>query len=307
MPWLSAAAYRQSSSEAITALPKLQRQATRFSFRHIVHVYDDAVLPINTAVQAITFRTMLNAKQVVEKMADVTCIAVTFSDDAHLVPTGIVHAPVLSRMVGDVARFTNARPLPLLFDVLDLGLAAGIGGAHSDENEFIIFTNSDIHLQPNFYVEVAQLLEQGWQAMSINRRTLDVPIAQRRWDEKFFSEPGQAHPGFDCFVFPASWYARFARSLSCCGASYVMRSLLFNLIAQSSRYLFLDHAHLTFHLGDDRKWEVQSFDEYRDFNEAQAMAVIEAIAVDTSAFARLRDFIRGEADGPFKRLVNRLA
>lgn len=307
MPWLTTTVFKQDQGESLFALPTFAGGATNLRFRHIVHAYDDKDLPANTHVQAITFRTMRDAIALAGPDLPVRAVAVTFPEDRHLVPAGIVSAPMLRRDVGTVAEFATRRPLPLLFDILDQGLATDAGFDDDGRVEYIVLTNSDIHLQPYFYRVLADLVGKGWDAFSVNRRTLDVGTDQRDYSALHFAEAGKDHGGFDCFVFPAAMLPRFTRSDCCCGVGYVMRSLMFNLVAQSPRYLMVTGAHLSFHLGDDRKWQVRAYDEYLDFNLAQARSVIAAVADDARKFARLADFIRAHEDDPFKQTVNRLA
>lgn len=310
MPWLTPTVFKQSEQESLIGLPTFAGGQKRPRFRHIVHVYDDKDLPVNTQVQQITFRTMEGAMAFAAPEIPVRCVAVTYPEDLGLVPLGITHAPVLQRFVTDVADFATKRPLPLLFDILGNGLEAQAAFAEEevcDTAEYIVLTNSDIHLQPYFYRVLAELIGQGWDVLSVNRRTLDVEPGQRGFNPLFLAEPGKEHGGFDCFVFPASMAAQFARTQSCCGVGYVMRSLMFNLVALAPRYLMLTGAHLSFHLGDDRKWQVSAYDEYLDFNLDQARAVITAVAGDPEKLTRLADFIRAHEDDPFKLTVNRLA
>ncbi len=310
MPWLTPTVFKQSEKESLIGLPTFAGGQKRLRFRHIVHVYDDKDLPVNTQVQQITFQTMAGAIAFAAPDIAVRCVAVTYPEDLGLVPAGITHAPVLQRFVTDVADFATKRPLPLLFDILGNGLAAQAAfdeEAVSDAAEYIVLTNSDIHLQPYFYRVLAELIGQGWDVLSVNRRTLDVEPGQRGFNPLFLAEPGKEHGGFDCFVFPASMVAQFAHTQSCCGVGYVMRSLMFNLVALAPRYLMLTGAHLSFHLGDDRKWQVSAYDEYLDFNLDQARAVITAVAGDPEKLTRLADFIQAHEDDPFKMTVNRFA
>lgn len=100
----------------------------------------------------------------------------------------------LTRTVQDVGDFQIPRPLPLLFDVLELGAAA------AKPQDFLIYTNSDICLQPYFYGAVRQLISAGYDAITINRRTFGD---QRTGplDPLMMAEVGQPHKGYDCFVF----------------------------------------------------------------------------------------------------------
>jgi hypothetical protein len=102
-------------------------------------------------------------------------VAITYPEDVGLVPAGVVVAPPLKRVVTVVARFAIPRALPLLFDIIDAGLSAPAPqnpGTHSVE--FVILTNSDIHLQPPFYRVVGELIRRGYDVVTINRRTIDA-------------------------------------------------------------------------------------------------------------------------------------
>jgi hypothetical protein len=264
-------------------------------------------VPANTAAQAITFRTLRDAIAYAGPDLPVRAVAVTYPDDARLVPEGIELAPPLKRHVGDVAEFRTRRSLPLLFDILDHGLAGEWTGTPADTDDYVVHTNSDIHLQPYFYTVLAELIGQGWDAITVNRRTVDADPEQRDFATLFMADAGADHPGFDCFVFPVAWFSRFAPSRSCCGASYVMRGLLYNLVARAPRMLMLGNAHLTFHLGDDRKWEAASYGEYESFNLAEARNVLRAHAGDAEAFARLHPFVLAHEEDPFKETIRQLA
>jgi hypothetical protein len=307
MPWLTPSVFKQVPGEALICLPRLADRGQPLRFRHIVHAYDDRELPANTAVQAITFRTMRDAIAYAGPELPVTAVAVTYPDDAHLVPDGIERAPPLCRHAADVADFKIRRPLPLLFDILGNGLVDASGASAPGGGDYIVHTNSDIHLQPYFYKVLAELIGQGWDAITVNRRTVGADPEQRDFSTLFMADAGADHPGFDCFVFPAHWFAGFAQSRSCCGASYVMRGLLYNLVARASRMLMLSNAHMTFHLGDDRKWEAAAYGEYEDFNLAEARNVLRAYAGDSEAFSRLHPFVLAHEEDPFKQTVRQLA
>ena len=120
--------------------------------------------------------------------------------------------------------------------------------------EFVVWTNSDIHLQPPFYRVLAELIHQGYDAITVNRRTIDIDRRARSFSPLFMADSGAEHPGFDCFVFPAAMFRSFVRSRACCGAAEVMRSLLFNIVANARRFLMLTTPHMTFHLGNDQPW-----------------------------------------------------
>jgi hypothetical protein len=319
MPWLTPIVFKQGQDEALSRLPRFGDGPNRIRFRHIIHPYNDVAVPQNTAILPITFDTVERARQFAKPDYRVTCVAVTFPEDIELVPAGVVRGPTLQRDVTDVAEFAIPRHLPLLFDILKNGVSVALSDgerpasphrlermfdrllrkpstpespvAPLDEVEFLILTNSDIHLQPAFYSVLAVLIEQGYDVITVNRRTIDVDPQDRSSSPLHLAEHGSDHPGLDCFVFPTRMMESFVPSECCCGAGHVMRSLLFNLVAHSRRFLMLTHAQMTYHLGDDRYWAEPQFDDYLKFNIAQAQSVIAAFAKDPGKTKRLADFI----------------
>jgi len=319
MPWLTPVVFKQAQNETLSKLPSFGDGPRKIRFRHIVHPYNDMAVPENTAILPITFDTMERARRFAGPDYPVTCVAVTFPEDIGLIPVDLVKGPVLRRDVTDIAKFAVPRRLPLLFDILRGGVSVayskgGFPGSTgrvglmvnrilrkqsvntpnaraSDEVEFSIFSNSDIHVQPAFYSVLAVLIQQGYDVITVNRRTLDIDPQGRSPSPLYFAERGNDHPGLDCFVFPSRMMDDFIPSECCCGAGHVMRSLLFNLVAHARRFLMLTHAQMTFHLGDDRYWAESRFDDYQSFNMAQAKLVIAALAQDPEKARRLAEFI----------------
>jgi hypothetical protein len=159
------------------------------------------------------------------------------------------------------------------------------------EGEFIVLTNSDMHLQPPFYRVVAEFIRRGYVAITIARRTVDVKPIERTFTPLLMVEAWHDHPGFDCFVFPSRMTQDFGVNDCCCGAGAVMRSLLLTLVAQARRFLMLTQARLTFHLGEDVHWRDPIFADYIEFNLAEARFLVESLAKDPEKAKRLIEFI----------------
>lgn len=312
MPWLTPIVFKQGHDEPVTRIPIFGDGARTIRFRHVVHIYKDLAIPANTAVQSITFESIRQASQFAAREYPVICVAVAYPTDMDLVPPGVVIGQPLRRFVTDIAQFEVQRPLPLLFDILYSGAAAGIvdcpseATSRSGEVEYLVLTNSDIHLQPAFYRILAEFIHQGYDVITVNRRTIELGDGARTFSPIFLAERGTDHPGFDCFAFPASMLDSFARSNSCCGAGNVMRSLLFNLVAHAHRFLMLTHAQMTYHLGDDKHWASAAFADYVDFNVSQAKSVIEALARDPTKAKRLAEFITAHEDDVFREFMSAL-
>ncbi|MES2999071.1 MAG: hypothetical protein V4787_00140 [Pseudomonadota bacterium] len=231
------------------------------------------------AVQAMTARTMRLAASYSGDLLKPSLVPRLIGCVAHDEPgelaAGFFAAPPLERTVLDVGTFRVARPLPLLFDILESGARA------ADPSGFLVFTNSDICLMPHFYRAVQAMLMRGVDCLIINRRTVSSLESYGANPELAMTEVGNRHPGLDCFVFPAAWVAEFTRSDACAGAGWVMRSLLYNLVAKSKRMLILRDAHLTYHFGDDKPWADESLSDYDAFNLQQARTVLDRLAGDS--------------------------
>jgi hypothetical protein len=241
-------------------------------------------------MQAQTARSMRLAVRQVRSYegqapgCDCRLLACVESGQISTIPLGFRPTQPLRRSVLDVGAFGVSRPLPLLFDILEAGAAA------AEPDGFLVFTNADICLQPHFYFAVRALLAKGFDALIINRRTVDPLSAYGAHPELAMMETGRSHPGLDCFVFPASWVARFARSNACIGAGWVMRSLLYNLVANAGQMLILRDVNLTYHFGDDRSWESEALGDYVAFNLAEARSVLSRLVATESARAALEKF-----------------
>ena len=331
MPWLTPIVFKQAQDEPLSGLPRFADGPRRIRFRHIIHPYNDVAVPENTAVLPITFDSMRRARHFAAPEHPVTCVAVAFPEDVELIPADVVNGPALQRDVTDIGRFAIPRRLPLLFDILKNGVSAFSGRETTlragriqqiinhvlrrlftsdpqirppDEVEYLVFTNSDIHLQPAFYSVLGVLIQQGYDVITTNRRTIAVDPHDRSSSPLHLADRGSDHPGLDCFVFPTRMMDRFVPSECCCGAGHVMRSLLFNLVAHSRRFLMLTHAQMTYHLGDDRRWAEPQFDDYMRFNIAQAQSVITAYAQDPEKAKRLKDFILAHEAEVFRNALS---
>jgi hypothetical protein len=305
MPWITSNVFKQAPTESLLHLPSFDNTRAKVRFRHVVHFYRSAAVPEDTDVQRLTFATILEARQLAKLKHRVAPIAVTFPADADMAPAEFTRAAPLDRVITEMATFTHARPLPLLFDILNRGIEAqvslGDGKELGDEDEFYVLTNSDIHVQPSFYLAIGELIAKGYDVITINRRTVyGDPLAPL--SGLMLAEHGVDHPGFDCFIFPSRMLAGFIPSRAVCGCGYVMRSLLFNLVAQAQRFLMVGYAHLTFHIGDSNSLDPK-FSDYVSFNAAEAQMIVDRLAKNPENAKRLADFILAHEAGTYRAPV----
>jgi len=229
--------------------------------------------------QPITFESMRIAQQQAVEEVAVELLSIGYEEDKQAMPTGFRALPALTRSVLDVADFQEQRKLPLLKDILDCLYSCS-------DAEFLIYTNVDIGLQPDFYLAVQRLINQGFDAFVINRRTISGHYMYLDQMPQMIAERGSPHRGWDCFVFQRSLLPRFKLLDICVGATRVGLALLANLEAYGSSFKEFRQEYLTFHIGDERNWLNLAYSDYDAHNTQQLMDILEAIEAEIGPFGR---------------------
>ena len=214
--------------------------------------------------QPITFETMRAARHHGRKQVHVEQITAQYREDRSLVPAGFRATPNLTRSVMDVVTFRHERKLPLLRDILDLLYEA-------TEAEYLIYTNVDIALMPHFYTEVDDIINAGFDAFSINRRTIsDQFTSTSEIPEMYLAvDSGERHSGHDCFVFRRGVYPKYNLGNVCVGINSVGQTLLHNMARYAGTFKTFRDKRLTFHIGDRRTWGDIKWSDYLDHNMRQ--------------------------------------
>ena len=281
MPWLVDGVFLQGDAEGLIDLPAIDSRPPPARIVHFVNPFRSQGGDCDDRTQALTYETMRRARDFSHDVP-VHLAAVVAEAEQDCVPEGFDLAGTLNRTIDQIAEFERPRPLPLLFDILGLGYrhAAELARQHGDAQEdvFLIYTNADICPMPHFYGAVAGLIAHGFEAMTINRRTIPKHDRELGGLSRMYAEFGQTHAGYDCFVFPLAHFESYVRSDAFIGGDFVARSLLYNMIANSKTMLMLRQAHLTFHVGDEREWSDPKFKDYREFNVRQAIGVLTSLA-----------------------------
>lgn len=229
--------------------------------------------------QPITFETMRIAKQRATSIAAVELAAVGYDVDLPVMPHGFRVLPPLTRSVLDVGSFQQQRKLPLLGDILEHLY-------ESCDADFLIYTNVDIGLQPDFYLAVANYIDQGYDTFVINRRTISNRFQTVDQLPQMWAEAGEAHRGWDCFVFPRVLFPHFKLGNICVGMPRVGLALLANLVAYGRSFKEFKDAHLTFHIGDDRRGKISAFADYHEHNTRELMTIIAELEKERGSFGR---------------------
>jgi len=247
----------------------------------LAHIVNPVVVDESSdlyVAQPVTFETMRVARKFARGQVDVTLFSAQYPEDRSLVPDDFVQTPDLERSILDFGRFERRRKLPLLRDVLDRLYDAS-------DADYLIYTNVDIALQPHFYLAVSQFIEQGYDALVINRRTITDSYQSVEEIPLMYAEAGEAHPGHDCFVFRRKQYQDYTLANVCVGAPWVGRVLLWNLACRSASFQEFNDKHLTFHLGNDKAWKAGHYADYAAYNEREARQVYGELAREHGPFS----------------------
>jgi hypothetical protein len=249
--------------------------------KKIAHIVNPILVPDTSdlfSAQPITFETMRKARAGANSKLQINQFSAQHPEDRQIVPPDFHLTPDLDRSVLDLAKFRHFRKLPLLKDILDrLYFAA-------PDADYLIFTNVDIALQPTFYNAVDELTGSGYDAFVINRRTIPGRYKYVEQIPSMMAEPGIAHRGWDCFVFPRELYPRFKLGNVCVGATRVGLALLANMEAYGNRFREFKDEHLTFHIGDERNWLNPVFADYDRHNTRELLQILEAIETEQGPF-----------------------
>jgi len=198
--------------------------------------------------QDVTFASMIKAKEMAAGSVDVELYSAQYVEDHVRVHPEFNKTPDLERSIMDFGPFEDYRKLPLIADILDRLYESAI------DADYMIYTNVDIALQPEFYLEVQKLILEGYDTFTINRRTISDrfksldELPEMLEDAKYASLP---HPGTDCFVFPRAIYPDFILENACIGVVEIGKTIVANMIMLGSVYHKFENLHLTFHIGND--------------------------------------------------------
>lgn len=213
----------------------------KFSLAHIINPYTSPKGTEHFVAQPITLASILAAKPHNPALYDLELYAAIYKGDEHLVSKDfkIIY---LERSLKDVVAFQNARPLPLIADILKHLNQASTA-------DYFIYSNIDIAVQPHFYSSVCEHLAKGYDSLVINRRGIPESFKSVEQLPEMYKEKGNDHPGYDCFVFKKEISQKFIFKNICLGIPRFERTFVLNLIAFSDSILFLEDVFLTFHIG----------------------------------------------------------
>ena len=205
---------------------------------------------------------MTEAKRYAAPRVDVALFTAQFPEDRGLTPSEFTPTPDLERSILDFGRFERPKKLPVIKDILDRLYEA-------TDAEYLIYTNADIGVQPYFYLAVAEMIGQGYDAFTINRRVISERFKSPEEVLSMWSEVGTPHRGHDCFVFDRALYPKFRLGRVCVGTGWFGRTLVNNFLCHGKRVTLFPNKHLTFHIGDVHQWRGGKSRDMLEFNKRE--------------------------------------
>lgn len=261
------------------------------SFGHIINPFIAKETSDLFVAQPITFESIRIARAFARGQIGVTVFSAQYADDRSIVPDEFQCTRDLERSTLDGGTFQVKRKLPFLADILDRLYEAS-------DAEYFVFTNIDIALMPHFYVAVNQIIEKGYDAFVINRRTISARYQSPTELSLMYAEVGEPHEGHDCFVFRRDVYPRYKLGAICVGVPWIGRALLWNLICQAKKFKEFTEEHLTFHLGpgNNRMMAADEYADYRAHNREEAAKIVRELERQCGSFGKNGPFARYPLD-----------
>jgi hypothetical protein len=217
--------------------------------------------PLDQA-QNVTIATMLRAKEATHTSnIHVNLIAAIYKEDLGIVPHGFDSILLNRSTAKEYPVLAPPRKLPFLAEIF------GLTYQSTSEFDFLVYTNTDIALHFDFYKIVAEKIDLGYDAFSINRRAIPEntkdgrPFTSNDLDTMYDMIPnGDTHPGYDCFIFDRNILPKIEVGDMFLGFPPWGRALHF--IAEHDQYSWAsnytnfqsDDLNATFHLGQQGSW-----------------------------------------------------
>ena len=217
----------------------------------LLHVLNPVKMPEDHELewtQKMVFESMRQARE--RSNLQIGLLASSFEEDASFIPDYFVTLPFLERSVQDLGNFSDKRKLPLITDILKAAYD------YSQDGDYLIYTNADILVLPQFYEYIQNFIENDLgDALIVNRRRIGQEYKRVEDLPMVWSEIGKSHPGFDCFVFKRELFPQMVLGNVCIGIPYIGVTLAHNIFALAERPVYKPDLHLTVHMGMEVLWK----------------------------------------------------
>lgn len=216
---------------------------------------------INNKISNLTLDSIENAKKTIkyDDLEIINCYTCYEEDLVLMNNRNFKQLDLLQRSIKDIHKFNKPKKFPLIFDILDT--------IKNIDGDYVIYTNIDINIIPNFYNEIYEYIQKGFDGFTINRVTIHTnDILNSNINDLYeLVKDGEYHPGLDCFIFRKEILKDIPREDMCIGTSYFDRYIYNYVHSLSNNSVHMMKPYLTFHIGDDRNWV--DAEEYIRYNK----------------------------------------
>ena len=211
------------------------------SFAHIINVVSEAENKSFFEIQKVTLASFARAKKhsSTQNIKQLLCHHKDFPVKAG---DPFQAVPALEKSILDIGDFNNKKAFPLLKDVLQ-------SAYDNTDADYIIYSNADIGIFPQFYSALEEYIKSGHDAIVINRRRIKSTLNKVEDLDSIYTELGKSHIGFDMFIFKRALFPKFILNNTCIGIPFVGNDLFYNLFCFAEKPVLFNDKHLTFHIG----------------------------------------------------------
>jgi len=224
--------------------------------------------------QPVTFESLRRARAYSGNNG-ISIVSAQFDEDHSVIPSFIKKTTDLERSIIDLDK-SMKRKLPLIADIINKAFE------ESQDGDYIIYSNVDIAVMPFFYDWIKDKIDQGVEAFVINRRTISEQFNKPDQLNFMYSQIGEIHPGYDCFVFKRDLVKKMIFGSICIGAIYIGLAFYINLSLFAPNFKEYGEEHLTFHIGNDQIWKSKDNDSYAAHNKRELDRIKEILSAEYS-------------------------
>lgn len=271
--------------EDIQKLPPLDCAKSKIKIGHIIN-------PVNVPwdhgshlyyAQPVTYMSMVTAKEYCEhvtgKFVEINLYTTQYEYDHPILPYNLPFTICtdLEYSIHDFESLKDkSRILPRISDIIHTLY-------QNSDAEFLIYSNADISVYREFYMNIAKLIQQGYDGLCIHRTDIPKDVCGiGRLDvglmDIIVRVNGKEHPGHDCFVFKRSIVPNMNTGNVFIGYPPVGKTVRHQIKLGCSNMAELhSNTHMTFHLGEDTSWNSRNKinHEYRRLNKQLAKLINE--------------------------------
>lgn len=204
--------------------------------------------------QPITFKSMRNAQIEAKKVKiNIKLYAINYQEDDTIIPKYFIKLPHLKKStMTEFPTISGNKKLPIIQEMFDSILK-------NTDVDYIIFSNSDIGVQKNFYKAVTKIIKKNQKSFVINRRD-KFPKFQNNKRltnnnlDIIYNETGKKHRGKDCFIMKRQILEKINMNLMFTGYPPWGFALYNRMKKINNKTSVYKNKYLTFHIGSDRSW-----------------------------------------------------